>query len=228
MHVMFVWELFWLWIYPSAVYTNDKYVLLRVCVCVRICTKCEVLRKFHVVFENDRSEDRIFSLFSVFTGERMRQGDLKWKLFGVKMLCMDNRDVVRAMLVYWNVFFFSFCWWCCWCCTCFYFRNSRSTLRIKEPNVHHHQCTWKWPDFFFSPLSLFLALVFRPFFFPFYLPFPTSSLVLFTSNWWCDIYKMISIFDLIGWLFELLQMDIKSNKFVYWFFFFWRFDQKIK
>lgn len=53
-------------------------------------------------------------------------------------------------------------------------------------------------------------------FWSFHLLFCYPYRFLFTSNWWCDIYKMISIFDLIGWLFELLQMDIKSNKFVYW------------
>lgn len=88
-------------------------------------------------------------------------------------------------------------------------------------------------------LSLALALtlthlhVFRPFFFhfTFHLPHPLVPFT-FTSNWWCDIYKMILIFDLIGWLFELLQMDIKSNKFVYcfccFFILFWRFDQRNK
>lgn len=32
-------------------------------VCSCMAAKCEVLRKFHVVFENDRIENRIFSLF---------------------------------------------------------------------------------------------------------------------------------------------------------------------
>lgn len=86
---------------------------------------------------------------------------------------------------------------------------------------------------FFSPHSLIHSLTrVSSIPFAFYLPFSHILFVPFTSNWWCDIYKMILIFDLIGWLFELLQMDIKSNKFVYCFCFFfsliWRFDQKIK
>lgn len=181
MHVMFVWELFWLWIYPSAVCTRWA----------SLCAKCEVLRKFHVVFENDRFENRIFSL-SLSLSRRARRTSrfqIEVLFWGGKMLCMDNRDVVRA----------------CDACILECIFSSFLVLLlmpvdvvrvfILETHVQHYEL--KSQMFVIIIISTresdqisFFAPSFthtHPFFFrtTFHLPHPFSF--LFTSNWWCDI-----------------------------------------
>lgn len=116
---------------------NSSFGYVRMC--VYVCAKCEVLRKFHVAFEYNCFEDQIFLSFSFFvvasrTGRAKR---FEMEVIGVKC-CAWTIDMVRAMLVYWNVFLFS-------PCVCFFFRTTFVVVAdavrvfILETHVQHYE-----------------------------------------------------------------------------------------